>query len=251
MVVAIALAGVMPWLIWKSLQFTLFNTSYRSVRFGFQGSAGGAYQAFLLWPILAVASAGLLGPKAHHQFKKFQHSEARFGASRFNFRDCVGGFYHAYLMGIGVLVVAGLVFLLLVFGGALLGAAAAKGKAGFFLMLVTGALFFYAAMIVVVPVVLARLQNHIWNHTALAAHRFASTLPVGRVVFVTLTNLVAIVFTLGLFIPFAAVRMARLKIEALSLIPAASIEHFLADNQNQAGSLGEGMADLLDLDISV
>jgi uncharacterized membrane protein YjgN (DUF898 family) len=34
------LAG--PWLIWRSLQFKLYNTSYRGIRFGFRGSFGGA-----------------------------------------------------------------------------------------------------------------------------------------------------------------------------------------------------------------
>ena len=35
MIVAVAFA--MPWLVWKSLQFKLYNSSYRGIRFGFKG----------------------------------------------------------------------------------------------------------------------------------------------------------------------------------------------------------------------
>jgi uncharacterized membrane protein YjgN (DUF898 family) len=34
----LAVAFAMPWLVWKSLQFKLYNSSYRGIRFGFRGS---------------------------------------------------------------------------------------------------------------------------------------------------------------------------------------------------------------------
>ena len=35
----VLMAAILPWLVWKSLQFKLYNTSYRGIRFGFGGSA--------------------------------------------------------------------------------------------------------------------------------------------------------------------------------------------------------------------
>jgi uncharacterized membrane protein YjgN (DUF898 family) len=252
LVVFIGLAAVMPWLLWKSLQFKLFNTSYRSVRFGFKGTAGGAYKAFLLWPILSVFTLYLLWPFAHHQLKKFQHTNSRFGATDFSFRNCFSGFYANYLVGLGLMIVAGVVFAL-IFGASMMGAmsASSDAKAAIGIGAVIGIFALYAAMLSVAPVVMAMLQNTVWNNTSLGPHQFSCAVPVGRMVFVTLTNLLGIVCTLGLFIPFAAVRMARVKIPAVTLVPSGSLEHFMADTQQSAGTTGEGMADLLDFDISM
>ncbi|MGO4470137.1 DUF898 family protein, partial [Pseudoduganella sp. RAF53_2] len=54
LVMAAVMACVMPYLVWKSLQFKLHNTSYRGIRFGFDGSVGKAYLYYLLMPLLAA-----------------------------------------------------------------------------------------------------------------------------------------------------------------------------------------------------
>ncbi|KAF1046263.1 MAG: Inner membrane protein YjgN [Herbaspirillum frisingense] len=121
-VIAIALAA--PWLIWRSLQFKLYNTSYRGIRFGFRGNAGGAYKNFLLWPVLGMLSVYLLAPMAHQRFKRFQHNESRFGTTYFSFHGSVGAFYKTYLIGLGFWL-AGFVAILAAFAGT--GAALATG----------------------------------------------------------------------------------------------------------------------------
>ena len=40
-----------PWLLMSSLRFSARNTSYRNVRFDFQGTYGGAFKAFVLWQL--------------------------------------------------------------------------------------------------------------------------------------------------------------------------------------------------------
>ena len=47
-VILVALAVVMPWLLRNSFRFRLYNTSWRGTRFHFRGSVGGAYRVFLL-----------------------------------------------------------------------------------------------------------------------------------------------------------------------------------------------------------
>ena len=53
------LAG--PWIVWRSVSFNMRMTSFSNVRFGFDGTAGGAYASYLLWPLLLVAAV-LSGP---------------------------------------------------------------------------------------------------------------------------------------------------------------------------------------------
>lgn len=50
-IATIAFLFAIPWIIWRSIKFNLRMTSYRNVRFGFNGSLGGACAAFLGYPI--------------------------------------------------------------------------------------------------------------------------------------------------------------------------------------------------------
>src|SRR5262245_39325722 len=54
-----------PWLIVAAQRFNARNTSYRNVRFNFIGTYGGAFKAFLLWPLAGAVTLGGLMPLAH------------------------------------------------------------------------------------------------------------------------------------------------------------------------------------------
>lgn len=249
-VILLLFMAAMPWMIWRSLQFKLHNTSYRGVRFGFDGSAGRAYWVYLLLPILAAVTLWIfLGPKLHHSLKKFQHTESRYGTRHFDFDATAGSFYKAYYIFFIPLLIG--VFLLgVVF--AMLGAAM---QAMFNLnpetmpLVVSGLV--YVFMLLVLPVFMTMIQNLIWNHTSIGEHRFKSSLQWGRMTFITITNLIAIVFTLGLFIPFAKVRMLRYRLESTSMMVAGSLDEFVAETDASVSATGEGLTDLLDFDLSL
>jgi len=247
---ALLLIAALPWLVWRSLQFKLYNTSYRGIRFGFGGSTTGAYIAYLLWPAIASLTAFLLAPMAHQRIKQFQHGESRYGASRFSFDARVGRFYLLYLKAFLVFVAGGVVLGLL-FGSML----AAFSKRGVHAEAYRGALVFLAAFYVwamlLYPVFNAMLQNLVWNHTSVGPHRFESRVAPGRVAFIALTNLLAILCTLGLYMPFATIRMMKYRLESVALLVDGSLDDFVADAQAQAGATGEGVADLLDFDLSL
>lgn len=250
-VLFVAVTVGMPWLIWKSLQFRLYNSSYRGLRFGFAGNAAGAFIAYLLWPTLAMATGLLLAPFAHQRVKRYLHTGSRYGATRFDFNASVGGFYLLYLKAFLVLL-AGVVVLGLVFGSGL----AAIARLGsvqppVYRGMLAFALALYGWIFLVVPLFSALMQNLVWNHTSIGPHRFECRVSVSRVLFIAVTNLLGIVCTLGLYTPYAKIRMMKYRIESMALLAAGSLEDFVADAQAQAGATGEGMADLLDIDLAL
>jgi uncharacterized membrane protein YjgN (DUF898 family) len=243
-----------PWLIWKSYQFKLYNTSYRGIRFGFRGTLGRVYFAYLLLPVLTFVTAFLLTPFTHQRIKKFQHEESRYGNTHFSFHGSVGAFYKTYLIAF-LISIAGMIVIGVGFGGALRGIFSAGG-----LRHISGAavatfvLFIFvlnAWLFSLLPIFVALIQNLIWNSTALGTHRFESRMKAGRMVFIAVTNLVGVIVTLGLFIPFAQVRILKYRIESMSLLAAGNLDEFVADAQAQTSATGEGMADLLDFDLSL
>lgn len=254
----IGLAGMLivglvtPWLIWRSLQFKLYNSSYRGIRFGMRGSLGGAYINYLLLPITVFFTSGLLWPMAHQRIKRFQHNESRFGATHFSFHASIGGFYKTYLLGVGIWL-AGLVVIMLAFGGSLLalvgGDRTAIGAASGLLVLVFFAVYIWSFL--ALPLFFTLLQNLIWNNTRLGPHRFTSNMHWGRMFFIMLTNVIGIACTLGLYTPFAKIRAMRYRIESMSLLPASDLDEFVASAEPPGSATGEGVTDLFDFDLSL
>jgi uncharacterized membrane protein YjgN (DUF898 family) len=101
------------------------------------------------------------------------------------------------------------------------------------------------------PVYQALMFNLIWNNTRLGEHRIESKLSPWKLAWITLSNLVMIVVTLGLFIPWATVRLTRLKVESMRLIPATDLQEFVAAEPEALGAVGEEAAAVFDFDIAL
>ena len=251
MLVAVAFAS--PWLIWKSLQFKLYNSSYRGIRFGFRGTRGAVYKVYLLFPLLSGLTLFLLAPFAHQRLKRFQHSESRFGATHFSFGASAGKFYQAYA-AVFFVWLTGVVAVSMLFGGSLGALGSVKNPAahGAVFAGLMGYLFvLYVWMFLLFPIFNTLIQNLIWNHTQLGPHRFRCEMKWPRVVFIACTNILGVICTLGLFTPFARIRMLRYRIESMTLLPEGSLDEFVAVTQAEASATGEGVADLLDFDLSL
>ena len=247
--VGLVLALVMPWLLMRSLRFKLYNSSYRGLRFGFAGSTGDSYRAFLLYPLLAMFTLYLLAPLAHQRIKRYQFDNSRFGNASFNFSATAKGFYLLYLSAVSVML--GMLLLLPVIV-MLSGSGTGMGA------LITGAVT-AAPMVVFVAVVSllivtslfsAYMQNLVWGNTELGPHRIFSHVSARRLLWVRVSNFIGTVLTLGLFMPFAAVRMARLQIESMGLAVSGDLSGFVADQQLNATAAGEETAEMFDVDIS-
>ena len=98
--------------------------------------------------------------------------------------------------------------------------------------------------------VLSALGNIYFNSTALANHGFMSNLKVINVGWIYFTNIVGIILTAGLFIPWAQVRMARYRAETLVVLVDGSLDGFIADVQGDTSALGEEVGGMFDVDVS-
>ena len=245
----IVMAAAFPWLLVRSLRFRMANSSYRGLRFAFTGKDAEGYMVFLVWPILSVLSLYLLAPLAHQRFKRFQHKNTRFGTAQFDFSGTPGNFYGVYLRTFGLailaLVVASCLALLL---GVSLHRAPNVGQIFGFIVI---GLFMYAAMLFLTPYFLSRLQNLIWNHTTLGAHRFQSQVGAGKLFWIFVSNAVLILITIGLFTPFARVRTARYKLDSVTMLAAGSLDTFVAGETTNVGALGDATVDWYDIDIAL
>jgi uncharacterized membrane protein YjgN (DUF898 family) len=254
--VFVVLVSALPWLLQRSLCFKLANSSYRGLRFRFAGSMADAYRAFLLWPALGYVTLGALFPMAHQRIKAYQHANSFYANARFGFDADVKSFYGVYLRLLG-LVLAPLMMFALVAG--VLDIAAAVGDADgdpgetmrTIVKLVLALVAFYLLVfLLVAPWFLARMQNLVWNHTALGPHAFRSEARARDMLVIYLTNFIAIVATLGLFKPFADVRVARYRLTRMAVHTQGNLDDLFAQDARAVNAMGQETADVFDVDIS-
>jgi uncharacterized membrane protein YjgN (DUF898 family) len=73
-----------------------------------------------------------------------------------------------------------------------------------------------------------------------------------RLLWIHATNLLLTVLTLGLYKPFAAVRLVKYRVESMHLSVDGSLEEFMADQTvDDAGALGQEAGDLFDIEIAL
>ena len=272
----VALGLLWPALWRSSMVFRLGNTSWRGLRFRFVGPMKGAYLALLplflvaLLPVFWVAwlpdepveqfEAGigwtfggfailLVGvlPWVLWRMKAYQHRNYALGPLQTDFRAGLGAFYGLALKPLVlVLVVAGLVGLM------------AGWRSGDVLPMALGGFlpFFPFVLLLLVLAVMpwwkARLQNLVWTKTGNAQIRFISRLSFRSMLWLTIKNWVLVAITLGLYWPFAAVAMARLRLEAIHVRSVVDLENLLAlDQQRPEEAAGEAAGDFFGLDVGI
>lgn len=253
-VLVASLMAIVPWLVQRSLRFRLRNSSYRGLRFDFRGALGGAYKAFLMWPVLGYVTIGLLAPLAHQRIKAYQVGQSRFGTSGFSFEAGPGRFYALYgrlilliLVPLVLVAVAGGWSLVSGFQNPDLDQQQRLALVGMVTLVILG--FYLLMFLLVGPWYAARTQNLVWNATTLGPHRFTSDVRARDLLVIYLTNFIAIVLTLGLYKPFADIRVARYRLEHMALLAGDDIERFVADQGSDVSALGEESAELFDFDI--
>ena len=246
--IALLIALIMPYLLVTSFRFRLYNTSYCGLRFSFVGSVKSAYITFLAWPVVTLFTAYLLAPFTHQRIKAYQHNNSRFGQSAFSFDGSVGSFYKIYLL---TFLLAVLIIGLFIFGiYQLFGNEITNLPLESIMALVVGVvlLLTFTSMLVI-PYFMSRIQNLVWNNTQLGEHRFSSTLSARGLTWITFSNFLLIIITLGLFKPFADIRAARYRVEHMAMLPAGNLEEFIASEQQQIGATGTETAEIFDVDI--
>lgn len=247
--VTLAIVAALPWVVVKSRVFNARNQAYRNVRFRHAPKYAEAYRVLLGLSLLIPLTLGILAPYVFFRHKRFQIENTSYGTTPFRFTARPGEFYRPFLAGallfLGSVAAVGiLTAVALASGGSSLPAA---GTAIAFLpMLAT------AGYLVAFVYVKTRLANLAWNRTELGDMRFTSAMSPWRVAWLYLSGGAAVLVSLGLLFPWAAVRLARYRCETLTVRSVEGIERFVADTSAaDAGAAGEEIGEMLGLDVDI
>lgn len=283
----VIVAAIWPALLKSSMQFRMANTSWRGLRFRFKGTVGGAYQAMLplfvpglliLAALVAVPDeenppmwyAGLVGavtlvallvmPWLWFKLKQYQHQNFALGQLQTELRTNVWAFYKVFLKTLGVFlgVVAIIVGVVLALGALGLASVALPGRSGAGLGaailagVLVGVVGLLAMQIVPRPYFTSRMQNLLWSRTGNQSMRFRSKLKFRPLLMLTLKNWLLMLLTLGLYWPFAAVAVTRMRLQAVTVITRVDPADLLDDARSAEGeAAGDAAGDLFGLDVGL
>ena len=269
---ALVALPLIPWLLMRSFRFNAVNTSYRNVRFGFDGRYRPILMAILPAVVFPLATVifGAYDPNGRRQptageltaifapsvvfllaypwmigrLHLLRINGSRFGTTAFACGTTIGRFYGIYALAFLLAMVTGMVtftpiVLLAMFG-----------KAPMLIALVP--LGYLALFALTYAFTQSRVANALYNATRLGeAVSFRSDLKARRLAGLYATNLLAIVATVGLAIPWAAIRVARARIEALHVEAPDGLEAFMAGVVPAVGAAGDEVGEVFAFDVSL
>lgn len=290
-VAGLILAALWPALLRSSLQFRLSQTSWRGLRFHFTGSLKSAYMV-LLNPMLigvgvmmlsgilmAFVPRGLgkavvpmvlsgvmvlgslaLAPYMIWRIKRYQHAHYALGQLQTTFKATYRNVLAIFLKT-GLLTLAAATGLVLV--GGLLGLVLGGGQigtrpdprqllSGLSMMLPVVAGYILLTQVIVAPYFSVHLQNLVWTQTGNRMVRFKSHLRWPDMAGLALKNWLLIMLTFGLYWPFAAVALARARLQAI-VIHTRQDPDMLVGQARQASTnaTGDLAADLVGIDVGL
>ena len=271
-----------PWVVVRSLRFRARNTRYRNLAFSFTGTTWGAIKAYfwiyvallpsivaalLMYPelqsieanpelakspqftnsLLILGGAGtltvllflLLWPAYQCHVRAFLHRHIRYGNAQGDFSGAVSAFYGAVFRAFGV----GLLTLFLI---AVIVIVARRVEQPLLMVLAYPVLFLPQAAYSV------NLTNVTYAHASMGGNGFVSDMRVAPMAWLLFTNLLLLMVTVGLAWAWVKVRMARYRLEHMSLVMVpGTVDGIIGEASQNPSALGEEAAEFLDFDISL
>jgi len=288
---AVILVLLMPWVIWRSIQFNARMVSYRNVRFGFRGLVKEAYRILVLIPLLPIIIGVILGgitflilgggtivgvissitilafylvfPYVQQLMTSYYINNRQYGQGKFSAQLSAKKYYAVYLalfaltllfiitIGIVASVVMGLT------GGLEQIKVMQQGDPSTMSGMIVGMIlliyiFFIGLGLWGTAYLEANIKNYVLNNTKLDdVLQLNSNITVGKLFGIYLTNTLLVIVTLGIAYPWAVIRLKKYKIESTSAIIKGDIAQYVNQQQEAQSALGEELGDAFDTAIDL
>jgi len=238
-VVAGVVVVLMPWALVRTAAFNTRYSAYRNVSFRFSGTYFGAVRALLGAGLLGAFTCGLGYPWAYCRVRRYFVESTSFGGVCASYKAHGAHWLAPFALFAASVVAAGALFV-------------AWARSGPVPPRVGPALVIsYAIYLLGYVYLSARVACINWRYTTLGPLSFRADYRARDFVWLYLTNALAIVGSLGLLVPWAAVRMYRYRLERLSVTCTGSLDAFRGEQLGSVRATGAEVADLFDFDLSL
>lgn len=257
-VLTVSLLPIIPWIIVNSLRFRGKYTMYRNIPFIFKGDYLDGFKYFILIYIWVPLTLGIIIPYIYFKQKQYIINNFLFGTLPIKYNGKASTFYIAFIAATIVTMLS---------AGVLLGVATIFATSGLFDVIrgnmksittvdapvVATILGIYGLLIISFIVGSAFYKIFILNNVISGIYCGQSQLKCSmdyiKYMYIFLTNAVAIVFSLGLAIPWARIRYNKYFYSSISITLKDSLDEIVNMDENEIKSFAEELGGFLDLDI--
>lgn len=210
-----------------------------------------------LLSLLLLAAFMSLMPYLLWRLKAYQHRHYALGPWQTTFTATFGEMWRVFLRSSMVLLAGGVLVVALAgvwswLAGSMDTDTSAGTKGALIRMLPVMLVGFFLVQLLYSAHLTASLQNLVWTRTGNRQIRFKSELSHWRLMTLMLKNMVLTGLTLGLYWPFAAVAMAKLKLEAIQVHTRQHPDELVVHAQHTyKDAAGDMAGDLMGLDVGL
>jgi uncharacterized membrane protein YjgN (DUF898 family) len=229
-----------PWLIVRSLKFNATNTAYRNVRLAFLGTWKDCFLVVIKYVWLVFIA--ILYPYFKYQLVKYAAQNHAYGATRFEVANFRKPFIHAYAVAFGL----GLLGVVALIAVAVASVSMRRGEPPLVVLACI-----YGGFLLLYAFIRARTTNAVWNAIRIGPVRFECSMRGRDYMWIYLSNVVAIILTLGFATPWAVIRTLRYRARKFAVLAAGPLGSFIEGEAGHVGAAGQEIAEVFDFDVAL
>ena len=255
---------IAPWVLSRSAAFNARYSAYRNMTFRFRGNYLGAAQT-LYWlglvPVLVLGTmfqwwghwqaAGFAFLVFYFAFpwwmsrlKGYMVRYLSYGGGNGRYSARGGQFFRVYFIAGLIVILGGVVTSLLIFKGI---PDAMRSQWSMLLASVP----VYLGYVLAYAYIQANISNLVWNNTQLGPLGFRSTLTGGGMAKLYLTNALGILGSLGLLIPWAAMRTLKYRADNMRVRVEGDLASLAGGGATAVQAAGAELGEIFDMDVSL
>ncbi|MCX8124426.1 MAG: YjgN family protein [Spirochaetes bacterium] len=257
LILTVSLLPIVPWVIVNSLRFRGKYTCYRNIPFIFTGGYADAFKYFMLMYILVPFTLGLIIPYIYYKQKNYIISNYHFGTLPIKYKGTPSTFYIAFIAA---------TMISLIFAGVIVIIVTAMGwsMADYFKKILEQATQIDASVIIIILgiyglIILSIIVgsafykifilNNVISNIYISKSQLHCEMDYLHYIYIFVTNILAILFSLGLAIPWARIRYIKYFYSSLSIILNDNLDEITSMDEKEVKSFAEELGGFLDLDI--
>lgn len=211
----ISFISIVPLAIHGSLRYRMSKTTWRGIRFGYRGDRGELIKSFFKWILLTFVTLGIYGSWLTVNLRNYLFSNIRFGNLKFEYKADGFDYFKINLTGVILSILS-------------LGIYS----------------FWYQK----------DLFEFFVNHLILRDNdgkyvRFKATATGGDFFFLTIVNLLILIFTLGIGFPFVETRVLEFVFNKIELKGNIDLDAINQTEEIYSDATGEETGDFFDIDL--
>lgn len=210
-------AGLVPLIIHGSYRYRMSRSSWRGIHFGYRGDLKELYGICVKGVLLTMVTFGIYGSWFQMNLRNYLLGHVRYGSSRFQYRGEGGQYFVMNLVG----------YLLTVITFGIYGAWWMKDRFAYY------------------------VDNLSWEFEGGSRIQFRSTANGGDIFMLALTNILLLVFTLGLGYAWVEVRVFNFVMANIAFVGDADLDKVVQTESENKNAMADDLGDLLDIGIFI